>query len=129
MVGWCAAQFRPKTGAMVLYLIIIAVCCLWIFACVQEAVCAPISSSRANVYAAFDELFNAVWLHKRKEPAWTTRCTAAHTLSTPRTRGPALSLVLGVPGATPGRGWFDSRLHRQTMSSVTEATRGLRLGH
>ena len=103
----CVAQFRPKTGAMVLYLMITAVCCLRIFACVQEAVCAPISSSRANVYAACDELFNAVWPHKRKEPAWTTRCTAAHTLSTPRTRGPALSLVLGVPGATPGRGRFD----------------------
>ena len=30
----------------------------------------------------------------------------------------------GSPGATPGRGWFDSRLRRPTMSSVTEATRG-----
>ena len=51
-------------------------------------------------------------------------CIAAHTLSAPQTRGWALSIGWGQPGATPGRGWFDSRLHRPTMSSVTEATTG-----
>jgi hypothetical protein len=41
----CAVQTRPKTGAMVLFLIITAVCYVWISACVQEAVPTPISSS------------------------------------------------------------------------------------
>ena len=53
------------------------------------------------------------------------RVAALSALSLPRGHQvqPSAS-CWGSPGATPGRGWFDSRMHRPTMSSVTEALRG-----
>ena len=59
---------------------------------------------------------------------WATRCSLRIHSEPHRHQVEPSASCWGQPGATPRRGRFDSRLHRPTMSSATEATRGYTLG-